>query len=160
MRILSGFLTLLGAAVPATLLGIVLLIVSADVFARLFLSTSIHVAHDLAIVALAGVVWFGMVDTARQGELFGIRFFSDRLPTIVRYWVQVLVHVAVIVIAFEIAGSGISQVQGSRFTRFVSLGWPKWIVSAGLVGAMGALMLVESQRLWRLLTTHRPTPLE
>lgn len=160
MRIFSAFLTLLGAAAPAALLGVVLLVVSADVFARLFLSASIHIAHDLAIVALAGVVWFGIVDTARQGELFGIRFFTDRLPANMRYWVQVLVHVAIIVIAFEVARSGIAQVQGARFTRFVSLGWPKWIVSAALAVAMGTLILVEGQRLRRLLTSHRPTSID
>ena len=154
MRVLSSALAVLGSVIPAALLGLVLLVVTADVVARLFLATSIHFAHDIAIIALAGVVWFGIVGTAQSGELFGIRFFTDRLSEKLRGWTDRLVHVLTIVIAFEVLRAAMIQVETARFTRFVSLGWPKWIVSAGLAGAMAALIVVELIRLGQTLKSH------
>lgn len=151
MRLLSRFLALIGSALPAILLGVILVVVSADVFARLLLSRSIHVSHDLAIIALAGVVWFGIVGTAQARELFGIRYFTDRLPRRMQRPVAILVDVLVIVIAAEVMRAAFIQVQTARFTRFVSLGWPKWIVSAGLAAAMGALILVQLLHLVRMI---------
>lgn len=154
MRVLSAALSLLGSVIPAALLGLVLVVVTADVVARLFFATSIHVAHDIAIIALAGVVWFGIVGTAQANELFGIRFFTDRLPAKLRSWTDILVSVLIIVIASEVFRAAIVQVETARFTRFVSLGWPKWIVSAGLAGAMAAVIVVELIRLGRTLKSR------
>ena len=155
MRLLSRLISLLGSALPAVLLGLILVVVSADVFARLLLSQSVHVSHDLAIVALAGVVWFGIVGTAQERELFGIRFLTDRLPQRMQRPVAILVDVLVIVIAAEVMRTAIIQVQTARFTKFVALGWPKWIVSAGLATAMAALILVQLMHLAGLLRKGR-----
>jgi TRAP-type C4-dicarboxylate transport system permease small subunit len=46
-------------------------------------------------------------------------------------------------------------VQTARFTRFVALGWPKWIVSAGLAAAMATLILVQIVQLWSLFRGRR-----
>src|SRR6056297_545974 len=70
----------LGDALPAALLAVVLVVVGADVFARTVLHRPFQMAHELAIVAFAGVVWFGIVGTALSAEMFGVRFFVERLP--------------------------------------------------------------------------------
>ncbi|EAR51260.1 hypothetical protein OG2516_17565 [Oceanicola granulosus HTCC2516] len=150
MRPLSYLLTFLGSVVPAVLLGVILMVVSADVFMRLVLRDSLHIAHDLAIVALAGVVWFGIVGTARERELFGIKVLTDRLPHRWRIAVGVAVDLLVILIAAQVLRAAVIQVETARFTRFVALGWPKWIVSAGLAAAMAALIVVQLLHLWRL----------
>lgn len=151
MRSLSLFFTFVGSILPAALLGVVLVVVSADVFARLVLSSSLHISHDLAIVALAGLVWWGIVGAARDRELFGIRFFTDKLPPAWQRPVAILVDLLVIAIAVQVAHSAVMQVQTARFTRFVALGWPKWIVSAALASAMAALILAQLIHLWSLL---------
>lgn len=155
MRILSRILDLLGSALPAILLGIILVVVSADVFARLLLSKSVHISHDLAIVALAGLVWFGIVGVAKEGELFGITFFTKRLPARLQIPVAAAVNLLVMFIAAEVMRTAIIQVQTARFTRFVALGWPKWIVSAGLAAAMAALILVQLIQLFSLLRKRK-----
>lgn len=150
MNFLNRLFALIGGALPAVLLGIVLLAISADVFARLVLSTSIQVAHDAAIIALAGVVWFGIVGNANDRQLFGLRVFVDRLPPRARRWSDVLTHLVVALIAFEVMRAALKHVSTSGFTRFLALGWPKWIVSAGLAMAMGALIIIQLAQLWAM----------
>lgn len=148
---LSRVFTLLGSVVPAILLGIVLVIISADVFARTILSQSIPISHDLAIVSLAGVVWFGIVGIAARNELFGVQFFVDRLPGRWKTGVRALVHIIVIAICAEVIHAAIIQVETARFTRFLSLGWPKWIVSAGLALALSAVVVIQIIQLYKLI---------
>lgn len=155
MRLLSHILKLLGTGLPAVLLGVILVVVSADVFARLVLSQSVHISHDLAIIALAGVVWFGIVGTAQERGLFGIRFLTDRLPQRMQTPVAVIVDLLVIIIAAEVMRTAIIQVQTARFTRFIALGWPKWIVSAALATAMGALIIVQLRHLLDLSRSRK-----
>ena len=145
-------LELFGSYLPAVLLAIVLLVVSADVFIRTALRESFHAAHDISIIAFAGVVWFGIIGAALNKQLFGVRFFVDKLPPRPRQWLQALTHLVIIVISLAVIRAAIVQVETSRFTTFLSLGWPKWIVSAALGVAMGTLIVVQILQLfepWR-----------
>lgn len=160
MTLLFRLIVLFGSVVPAALLGVVLLVITADVFARTALSQSIAISHDLAIVALSGVVWFGIVGIAANGDLFGVQYFVERLP---RRWhpiVQGLVHIIVILIAAAVAQAAIVQVETARFTQFLSLGWPKWIVSAALALAMALVVVTQLIQLYRLVrgTRNEGTP--
>lgn len=148
---LRRLLDLLGSVVPAILLAVVLLAVGADVVARTLFRQSLHGSHDLAIVALAGTVWFGIIGTAVGGQLFGVGFVVDRLPARLRPAVQAFVHLAVIVVAAAVLRAAVAQVQTARFTTFLSLGWPKWIVSAALGVAMAAVILVQIMQLVELV---------
>jgi len=155
MTMLTRLFVLIGSVVPAVLLGIVLLVVTADVFARNLFHQSIAVSHDLAIVALSGVVWFGIVGISATGGLFGVQYFVDRLP---RGWQPVVhgfVHIVVILIAAAVLQAAIIQVETARFTRFLSLGWPKWIVSAMLAVAMALVIATQLLQLFRLLRGRR-----
>lgn len=151
MKNLNRILELTGAIFPAVLMAILLLVIAADVFARIVIGTSISAAHDIAILALAGVVWFGVVGSAHEGQLFGVRFFVDRLPERAQSWMTGLVHVVVILIALQLMRSAILQASTSRFTQFLALGWPKWIVSAGLAAAMFILIVIQCIQLGALL---------
>lgn len=151
MDILNRLLHLVGSVLPAVLLGVVLVVVSADVVARTVFSQSVHVSHDVAILALAGVVWFGIVGIALNGELFGVQFFVDLLPERGRRAVHVLVHVLVILISAAVLRAAVAQVQTARFTQFLTLGWPKWIVSAGLGIAMALVIVIQVIQLVKLL---------
>lgn len=147
MKLFERLVYLLGSVVPTLLLAIVLIVVSADVFVRTILRQPFYIAHDLAIVAFAGVVWFGIVGAAHRGDLLGVSFFVDRLPTGLRSLARALSGLAVIVIATAVLRAAVVQVQTSRFTTFLALGWPKWIVPAGLGIAMAALLAVQIRRL-------------
>ena len=152
MSLFKRALQVLGSDLPGLFLAVVLLVVSADVFIRTVLRQSFHVAHDLAILAFAGVVWFGVVGAALKSELFGVRFFVDRLPPGPRRFMQALVHLLVIAIAAAVVRAAIAQVQTARFTTFLALGWPKWIVSAALGLAMLAVIaiqLIQLYEMWR-----------
>ncbi|MFC0200538.1 TRAP transporter small permease [Paracoccus rhizosphaerae] len=154
MNAFNRLVTLVGTILPTILLGVVLVAVSADVFARLLLSTSIHVSHDIAMIALAGVVWFGIVGSAQEGQLFGLRYFVDRVPKRGRPWMAALGHLLVAAIAFEVMRAAFRQASTGGFTRFLALGWPKWIVSAGLAGAMAALIAIQLVQLWAVLRSR------
>jgi TRAP-type C4-dicarboxylate transport system permease small subunit len=155
VALLKGLLWLIGSVLPAVLLGVVLVVVTADVFVRTVLHRSFPMAHDLAIVAFSGVVWLGITGTALAGQLFGVQFFVDRLPARLHMPMRVASHLVVILIAISVIQAAIAQVQTARFTRFVSLGWPKWIVSAALAAAMAAVILVQLIQLYELTRRRR-----
>lgn len=145
---LDRFLSLIGSVLPATLLGIVLIVVTANVVARKVLGIPFHIAHDLALVSFAGVVWFGVVGAAMNGQLFGVAYFVNHLPLPLRRAVRLLVHLIVILIALAVIRAAIAQIDTARFTRFLALGWPKWIVSAALLAAMVMLIIVQLRQAW------------
>lgn len=149
---LRRILELVGSVLPALLLGIVLAVVSANVFARSVLGVSFHTAHDIALVAFAGVVWFGVIGAALNGQLFGVAFFVDLLPPRLRLVARLLAHAVVIVVAVAVIHAAQAQIGTARFTRFLALGWPKWIVSAGLLAAMAMLIVVQLQQAWQALS--------
>ncbi len=154
-RVLHRFFSVVGSVIPAILLGVVLMVVSANVLARGLFGITFHAAHDLALVAFVGVVWFGVVGAALNGQLFGVSFFSNRLPPRWRLAVQLLVHAIVIAIALAVIDAALAQIATARFTRFLALGWPKWIVSAGLLAAMAVLILVQITQAWGRLKAGR-----
>src|SRR5687767_3028908 len=143
MRAVDRVLVAVGSVVPAALLGLVLVVVTANVVARTILGISFHTAHDLALIAFAGVVWFGLVGAALDGQMFGVNFFVDRLPRGPRRFVKLLVRAIVVAIALTVVYAAWAQIETARFTRFLALGWPKWIVSAGLLVSMLLLVVVQ-----------------
>ena len=151
---LKRILDLIGSDLPAILLAIVLLVVSADVFLRTALRVSFHEAHDIAILAFSGVVWFGVVGASLNNQLFGVRFFVERFPRSSRRYLEAATHLTLILISLAVLRAAIAQVETARFTVFLALGWPKWIVSAALAVAMVAIVtthvvqLIELARRW------------
>jgi len=153
------FLALFVSVLPAILLGVVLVVVTANVIARTVLGLPFYAAHDIALICFAGVVWFGVVGAAINGQLFGVTWFVGLLPDKAQIWARTLSHLVVIAIAIMVIKAAGAQIETARFTRFLALGWPKWIVSAGLAAAMGLLIAVQLRDIWRLLRgTTGPAP--
>ena len=130
-----------GATVPALLVGALVLIVLADVLARNFFAMSILWAHEFAIVLLAAAVWLGISGAAAEGQLFGISFLTDRLPPRAARQVQMLADALVILIAGAVIHAAWAQITTARFTKFLTLGWPKWVVAALLAFGMALVIL-------------------
>jgi TRAP-type C4-dicarboxylate transport system permease small subunit len=150
MRWLNGIIGVIGSVVPAVLLGIVLVVVTANVVARTILEVPFYVAHDVALIAFAGVVWFGIVGAAATGQMFGVSFFVGLLPARLGVAAAVLQHLIVVAIAGAVIHAAWAQIESARFTTFLALGWPKWIVSAGLLAAMAVLVVIRLIALVRL----------
>jgi len=152
MRWLNGILGLIGSVLPAILLGVVLVVVTANVVARTILQVPFYVAHDIALIAFAGVVWFGMVGAAATGQMFGVNFFVGRLPGRLRMTAELLQHVIVIAISGAVIHAAWAQIESARFTTFLAIGWPKWIVSAGLLAAMAVIIVIHVIAIVRLVS--------
>ena len=141
MRAIRDCLSFLGTVVPAILVGCLVLIVIADVVARNFFAASIFWAHDVAVILLSASVWLGLLGASSSGQLVGITVITDRLPGRLAAAAQVVADVMLMLIAAAVISSAWSQVSSARFTKFLSLGWPKWIVAA-LLGTGMALLVV------------------
>lgn len=152
---LDRLIALVGSALPAALLGIVLVVVTANVVARTLLGVPFHTAHDIALVAFAGVVWFGVVGAAVNGQLFGVDFVVEMLPPRLSFAVKLLARIILIAICVAVIHACWAQIETSRFSRFLALGWPKWIVSAGLALSMVLLVLVQFREMARDWTAIR-----
>ncbi|RDE08942.1 TRAP transporter small permease [Pelagibacterium lacus] len=136
-------LELVGSVLPVFLIAFLVLVVAADVFARNILRVPFYAAHDLAILAFSASVWLGLIGAALYGQLFGIGFFVELLPERLRRVVVVLSHIIVIIIAVAVIQAAIAQITTARFTTFLALGWPKWIVAAILAVGMGGIIIVQ-----------------
>ncbi|WP_245944940.1 TRAP transporter small permease [Pelagibacterium lacus] len=143
MVMIRRLLELVGSVLPVFLIAFLVLVVAADVFARNILRVPFYAAHDLAILAFSASVWLGLIGAALYGQLFGIGFFVELLPERLRRVVVVLSHIIVIIIAVAVIQAAIAQITTARFTTFLALGWPKWIVAAILAVGMGGIIIVQ-----------------
>ncbi len=150
--VLRTFLRLIGEIIPTLLLAGVLIVVSANVISRTILREGFQTANELAIVCFSGVVFFGIIGAALNKQMFGVDYFISRLPRTLERPALMLSHLLVIIIASAVLHAATAQVATARFTTFLALGWPKWIVSAGLAFAMVAIIatqLLHIVILWR-----------
>ncbi|HRJ69948.1 MAG TPA: TRAP transporter small permease subunit [Beijerinckiaceae bacterium] len=143
MKALDDLLKAIGTFVPVVLLAVVLAIVPASVIARNLFDAEVYAAHDIAMLAFAGVVWFGLVGAAIDGQLFGVNFFVDKLPGDLPRYCRIASCFVVILCSLAVIYSAWMQIGTARFSRFLTLGWPKWIVSAGLLASMALIILVQ-----------------
>lgn len=148
-------LRLVGEVLPAVLLAVVLVVVTANVVARSILSLPFYAAHDIALIAFAGTVWFGLVGAAVTGQLFGVAFFVGLLPRRLQRPARVAAQLLVIAIAIAVIDAARAQIATSRFSTFLTLGWPKWIVSAGLLASMVLVALVAARAIFAELAPVR-----
>lgn len=141
MRTLRAIVEFVGVTVPALLLAALVAIVMADVVARNFFAMSIMWAQELAVVLMAAAVWLGLAGASMNGQLFGISLFVDRLPERFAPFARLLADLLILVIAAQVIRAAYAQISTARFTTFLTLGWPKWIVAALLATGM-ALVIV------------------
>lgn len=160
MKWLDRIFEAVGSILPAILLAVVILVVTANVIARGVFNLPLHAAHDIAILAFTGVVWFGLVGAAINGQMFGVNFFVDRLPGRLPVYFQILSRLIVVLFCVAIIYSAWAQIGTARFTRFLTLGWPKWIISAGLLASMVLIAAVQLRDCVQLArgTADRKTP--
>lgn len=156
MTYLRRLTRVLGIVLPAALTAVLVLIVLSDVVARNVFATSIHWAHDLAIVLLAAAVWLGVAGAAINGQLIGIALFVDMLPPRPRLAALLIADLLVMVIAAAVIRACLAQIATARFTTFLSLGWPKWIVAALLGIGMALVILVRLADLVTRIRESRP----
>lgn len=152
MMMIKRIVEFFGSVLPALLMAFLVLVVSADVFARNVLLVPFYAAHDLAILAFTASVWLGLIGAALYGQLFGIGFFIELLPERFRRAAMLFSHVVVIIIAIAVIQAAIAQITTARFTTFLALGWPKWIIAAILaVGMVGIIVvqLISMVETWR-----------
>ncbi len=156
MTSLRRLLEFLGLTLPALLLAALVAIVMADVVARNAFAMSILWAQELAVILLGGTVWLGLSGAALQGQLFGIALFVDRLPPRAAFWARLVADLLVLVIAAEVMRAAFAQIATARFTVFLTLGWPKWIMAAILVVGMGLVIAGRLVQMGDSLRDSRP----
>lgn len=143
MKAIRALIDFLSVTIPAVLLAGLVGIVMADVMARNFFAMSILWAQEIAVILMAATVWLGLAGAAMQGQLFGISLFVDRLPDRVAPYVRLVADLLVLLIAVQVIQAALAQISTARFTTFITLGWPKWIVAAFLGTGMVLVMLAR-----------------
>lgn len=152
MRLVLHFF---GTVLPACLIAALVVIVLADVIARNFLAMSILWAHDFAVILLSATVWFGLTGAAMSGQMFGISLFVDRLPLRAAQVAQLIADLLVMMIAAAAIHAAWAQISTARFTKFLSLGWPKWILAALLAAGMALIIVTRIVQLTERVRENR-----
>jgi TRAP-type C4-dicarboxylate transport system permease small subunit len=62
----------------------------------------------------------------------------------------------VLVIAAEVMRAAFAQISTARFTTFLTLGWPKWIMAAILAAGMGLVIVGRLVQMAESLRDRRP----
>ncbi|WP_343807632.1 TRAP transporter small permease [Paenochrobactrum glaciei] len=151
MKWLDRIAQLIGSVLPACCLAIVLIVVTMNVFARTVLGMPFHMAHDIAILAFGGLVWLGLTGVASSRQLFGVAFFTSLLPSSLKKAADILCHLIVILISCFVIHAAYHQIMTARFSKFLALGWPKWIVSAMLLFSFAVIVFVQIRQVIELL---------
>lgn len=156
MTFLRRLLGFLGLTLPALLLAALIVVVMADVVARNAFAMSILWAQEVAVILLGATVWLGLSGAALQGQLFGIALVVDRLPPRAAFLARLLADLLVLVIAAEVVRAAMAQISTARFTVFLTLGWPKWIMAAILAAGMGLVIVGRVVQMADSLRDRRP----
>jgi TRAP-type C4-dicarboxylate transport system, small permease component len=140
---MRNFVRLIGVDLPAVLTGVIVLVVFADVVARNILHAPLPWAHELAVVLMSAVVWFGLVGVCMSDHMFGIVLVLDWLPEKGRRTAMVVADFMTVLISAAVVHAAYAQITTARFTIFLSLGWPKWIVALFLACGMALIIIVR-----------------
>ena len=156
MNILRKIIALAGVALPSAMIAALVLIVLSDVLARNLFATSISWAQEMAVILLIGSVWLGLAGASLQGQLFGVSILTDRLSSRNRRVVETAADLCVIAIAAATVHAAHAQMTTARFTTFLALGWPKWILAALLAVGMTLVILGRLLDIATRLKERRP----
>ncbi|WP_367716598.1 TRAP transporter small permease subunit [Nitratireductor sp. GISD-1A_MAKvit] len=91
-----------------------------------------------------------------RNQLFGVSLFVDLLPPRLAFAARLLADMLVLLIAAQVIRAAFAQITTARFTVFLSLGWPKWIMAALL--AAGMTMVVLSRLLEMAVNIRNQRP--
>jgi len=156
MKSLRAIVEFLGVTVPALILAGLVIIVMSDVLARNLFAMSILWAQELAVILLGATVWLGLAGAAMHGQLFGISLFVDRLPPRAAVYARLLADILVLLMAAEVIRAAFAQISTARFTVFLTLGWPKWIMAAILATGMGLVIVGRLLQMADSFRNQRP----
>jgi TRAP-type transport system small permease protein len=102
----------------------------------------------VAVLAFVWLVWLGVIGAAKRDDLMGVRYFVDLLPPRGRHLVHATMNIIVALIAAGIIYAAIMQIRTARFTTFMSIDVPKWVMSVGLAISMAAIIVIYLARAW------------
>ena len=155
MRIVNWIGELAGSVFPVILLALVIISVSADVIGRNVFSAPIFGASEVSVLAFVWLVWLGVIGAAKRDDLMGVRYFVDLLPPRGRHLVHATMNVMVALIAAGVIYAAIMQIRTARFTTFMSIDVPKWVMSVGLAISMAAILAMFLAKAWSELKQAR-----
>jgi C4-dicarboxylate transporter DctQ subunit len=155
---MQRLIRLFGIDLPALLTGAIVLIVFADVAARNIFHAPLAWAHELAVVLMAGVVWFGLAGAFMSGQMFGITLLVERLPESARRLAMIVADILTILIAIAVVHAAYAQITTARFTTFLSLGWPKWIIALFLACGMVLVIIVRGADVITQISARKKAP--
>lgn len=134
-------------------LGVVIVLLFADVVARFAFQTSVPWAGEVARFAFVYMIYFGISYAIREKRHLRVTILVDAVPTALRRWIMAFAEavflaysVAVCVLGVQITANAIERGQSLSATQ-----WPTgWLYAAIIFsGALSALRLSHS--LWMIL---------
>ncbi|MEZ5737809.1 MAG: TRAP transporter small permease subunit [Novosphingobium sp.] len=156
MKALHVLMNFLGLTLPALSLAALVVLITADVVARNFFAMSILWAQEMAVILLGATVWLGLSGAAMKGQWFGITLFVERLPGRIAFYARLVADLLVLLIAAEVIRAAFAQISTARFTTFLALGWPKWIMAAVLAAGMGLVVVGRLTQMVDCYWNERP----
>ncbi|MFV0245028.1 MAG: TRAP transporter small permease [Qingshengfaniella sp.] len=143
-----------------TSLGVVIVLLFADVVARFAFQTSVPWAGEVARFAFVYMIYFGISYAIRERRHLRVTLVVDAIPTALRRWVLAFSELVFLAYSMAVCVLGI-QITANAMARGQSLSatqWPTgWLYAAIIFsGALSALRLGHS--LWMILR-HGQEPL-
>lgn len=145
----AATLDVLGDRLPAALLAVIVVVVTADVGGRFLFRSPLRAANEIAVVSLVWLTFLGTIGVARHGGQIGVEYFVSLLPPRPR---AIAVGVRDVLVAAVAAGAVYAayvQITTGRFATLPLTGVPRtWLTAAMLVG-MALVALVHLRKAWR-----------
>ena len=135
-------------AVIVSMLGMIIILVFADVIARLAFSTSIAVANELARFSFVYMIYFGVSYAIRERRHMRVTVLIDVMPKALRHWMFVLSELIFLIYSVVVCWLGVVITQQSidRGKILSSTEWPQAVLYAAIIfsGALSSLRLLQS----------------
>ena len=136
-----------------TSLGLVIILLFADVVARFAFQTSVSWAGEVARFAFVYMIYFGISYAIREHRHLRVTILVDAVPAALRRWIMAFAEAVFLAYSVAVCALGV-QITANAIERGQSLSatqWPTgWLYAAIIFsGALSTLRLSHS--LWRIL---------
>jgi TRAP-type C4-dicarboxylate transport system permease small subunit len=146
--------------VIVTALGLVIVLVFADVVARFAFATSIAFAGEVARLSFVYMIYFGVSYAIRDRRHMRVTVLLDLAPPALRRWMMLAAETVFLVYSLAVCWLGIviTQQATARGQILSATEWPTGVLYAAIIfsGALSAARLCHS--IWRI-AAHGETQL-
>lgn len=149
MKILKFVSSLIEDIIPGVLLGLMTIIVLADVIGRYVFNHPFVGVSELALIGMVWVIFLGAVGVLRRREHIALELFVDRLGHRGQAILDTVIHLVMLTVLADLLYLSIKFVTTTYFSNLVVTGLSRRFMAVSIVIMIGLMLIIVLQRTYR-----------